>query len=189
MPFIDYLTLLLANMSAGLIVLALFFLRGYGTEKEKPWSAALGVVGLVAVIGGLHMALGWPITGAKWANVAYGESTVLLGAAFLGAALAVGRGWSLVPVTIYAAVAGGFAIMMGVYIAVMGLSNAPAMTAAGFILTGLAGPFSLCAVLVKSCRWPRIITAVLLLAAAALWLFTTGGSYWMHLQILSQKAA
>jgi len=76
-----------------------------------------------------------------------------------------------------------------VYIAVMGLSNAPAMTAAGFILTGLAGPFSLCAVLVKSCRWPRIITAVVLLAAAALWLFTTGGSYWMHLQVLSQKAA
>jgi putative membrane protein len=188
MPFIDYLTLLLANMGAGLVILGLYFLRGYGSENEKSWSPALGIVGLVAFIGGLHMALSWPITGAQWANVAYGEPSVFLGVAFLGAALAAGRGWSLVPVTVYAAVVGGFAILLGIAIAVMGLSNAPAMTAAGFILTGLAGPFSLCATLVKSCRWPRRITAGILFASAALWLFTAGGSYWMHMHLLSQKA-
>ena len=194
MPFIDYLTLLLANMGAGLAVLAFFFLRGYGTPNERPWSAALAMVGLVALAGGLYMALTWPIQGMmghdqRWANAAYGESSVLLGIVFLGAALAVGRGWSLVPVTIYAAIAGGIAILNGVYIYVLGLSAAPSMTAAGFILTGLAGPLSLWTTLAPGRKIPKVLVAVLLLAVAAFWLFTAGTSYWGHLGALSHKPA
>ncbi len=194
MPFIDYLTLLLANMGAGLVVLAFFFLRGYGTANERPWASGLAMAGLVAFAGGLYMVLTWPITEMKgndlrWADCAYGESTVLLGIAFLGAALTVSRGWSLVPVTIYATVAGGVAILLGVRIYDLGLSASPPMTAAGFILTGLAGPLSLWVTLARGRMLPKVLAAVVLLAAAGLWLFTAAMSYWGHLGALSHKAA
>jgi len=44
--FIDYLTLMLVNMAAGLIVLAFFLWRGLGSPGEKSWAAGFAVAGL-----------------------------------------------------------------------------------------------------------------------------------------------
>jgi len=140
---------------------------------------------------GFHMVFAWPIQKAgdhnlTWANAAFGETTAMLGILFLGAALAVSRGWSLAPVTIYAALAGAFAVLLGVRIMVLGLSNAPILTGVGFILTGLGGPLSLAAVLAPTMRAIRAFLAVALLAAAAIWILTAVLAYWGHLEMLSK---
>jgi putative membrane protein len=177
--FIDYLTLMLVNMAAGLLILAFFLWRGLGSPGEKSWAAGFAVAGLVALLTGLHMTFAWPITRAgdhnlTWTNPTYGEPSVLLGAAFLGAALVVARGWSLVPVAIYGLVAG------------LGLSAAPLLTGIGFIATGLGGPLVLAVVLATGQRWTRALAAVVLVAVAGLWLFTAAMGYWGHLAMLSQ---
>ena len=189
--FIDYLTLMLVNMAAGLLILAWFFVRGFGGPDEKSWSPAFAMTGLVALVGGFYMVLTWPITqfgehNLRWANAAYGETSVLLGILFLGAALSVSRNWSLLPVTIYACLAGAVAMYLGVCIYLRNLSNEPLLTATGFVLTGLAGPLSLAIILAparKSLRW---LTAACLVAACAIWLMTACLGYWGHLAMLSQ---
>ena len=188
--FVDYITALLVNMVGGLVVLAAFFWRGLGSPGERAWSAALAAVGLVAFALGLHLTVTWPIPNLPaqnltWANAAYGEMSVLLGVAFLAGALAVGKGWSLVPVTIYASIAGAVAIVLGVRIVHLGLSQLPLMTGIGFFLTGAAGPFALAIALAPKVRALRVLAALDLAAAAALWAVTAVMAYWVHLERLS----
>ena len=188
---LDYITLMLTNMAAGLLILAGYFLWGLGKPNEKSWAPGLAIVGLVAVVAGFYMTFAWPIPklekmNLQWANPAYGETTVMLGVLFLGAALAAARGWSLVPVTIYGAIAGLIAILLGVRIIDLGLSAKPLLTAVGFILTGLAGLVSLWVALKPQGRLPRVVAAVLLVPAAGLWLLTAALAYWGHLEALSK---
>ena len=189
--FIDYITLMLVNMAAGLVILAWFFLKGLGGPNERAWASGLAMVGLVALIAGFAMTFTWPIpklekVNLAWANAAYGETTVMLGILFLGAALAVARSWSLLPVTVYGCLAGIIGIVLGVRIGVLGLSQEPIMTAAGFVLTGLGGPLSLLVALAPERRRVRIITAIVLCIAAAIWLLTAILGYWAHLAMLSK---
>jgi putative membrane protein len=187
---LDYVPLMLVNMAAGLLILAGFFLWGLGKPGEKSWTAGLAIVGLVAVVAGFHMIFTYPLPktekfNAQWADAAYGETTVMLGVVFLGAALSAARGWSLVPVTIYGAIAGAMGVILGVRILDLGLSAAPTLTAIGFILTGLAGPASLWVALAPQQRLPKVVASVLLLPAAALWILTAAMAYWGHLKMLS----
>jgi putative membrane protein len=189
--FIDYITLLLVNMAAGLVILAVFLNRGLGSPNEKDWAPGLGIVGLVATLVGLHMALTWPIpqlpqVNLKFANPAFGETSVMLGVLFLGAALAVAKGWRLVPVGIYAAVAGAFAILIGMRIAILELTKYPIPTGIGFVFTGLAGIQTLLIVLRPGSRPLRIIAAFDLVVAAAIWSFVAGAGYWDHLEMWSK---
>jgi putative membrane protein len=189
--FIDYITLLLVNMGAGLVILAWFFLRGFGSPGAKAWAPAFAMVGLVAFLAGLHMVFAWPITkwgdkNLQWANPAYGETSVMLGVLFLGAALAVARQWSLLPVTIYSLIAGFIGIFLGVRILSLGLSSAPILTGINFILTGLAGPLSLAVTLAPERRALRTAAAAVLHVAAAIWLVIACLGYWAHLDMLSK---
>jgi putative membrane protein len=59
--FKDYLALMLVNMTGGLVVLALYSIRGAGKEDQRAWCPALAAPGLVALLTGLHMALTWPL--------------------------------------------------------------------------------------------------------------------------------
>ena len=83
--FIDYLTLMLVNMTIGLVVLAWFLLRGIQREDNKAWAAPFAGVGLIASVTGFTMTLTWPLPPAKLAvyNMAFGEMTVLFGVLFL----------------------------------------------------------------------------------------------------------
>lgn len=188
--FVDYVTLLLVNMAAGLVILALFFWKGLGSPGEKSWAASLAAVGLVAFTVGLHMTLTWPIpkleaANLRWANAAYGEMSVLLGVAFLVAALAVSKGWTLVPVTLYGCIAGAMAVLIGVRIMDLGLSAAPLMTGVGFILTGAAGALALGVALAPRVRLLRAVAAIDLLVSAGIWVLTAVMGYWMHLKMFS----
>lgn len=187
MHFHDYLTILLINMAAGMWVLAAFLLfRGEG-ENRKAWAPALAVPGIIALAMGLHMVYTWPIPKLEkanllWANIAFGEPTVLLGALFLAAAWAVAKGWKLWPIGIYSAVAGAIAIVMGAAFLQLNLTQQPAMTATGFILSGLAGLLAGPAISEMRARKPfAYAAAALLFLAGALWAFTGAMAYWMHL--------
>jgi len=189
--FIDFITLLLVNMAAGLLILTLFLLRGFGSPGEKAWAPALGMVGLVGSLAGGYMALTWPVRqmgeyNVTWANPAFGEMSVLLGVAFLGAAVAVAKEWTLMPVAIYGLVAGIVAMVLGVRIFGVGLSAKPLATAVGFLLTGLGGPLVLAVVLAPTKRFLRALASVCLIPAAGIWLLTAILGYWAHMEMFSK---
>lgn len=176
--FIDYLPLLLVNMSAALIMVAMYWLRGLDRDRRF-YASGFAATGLVAFIFGLHMCFTWPLPGSF--NVLFGEFTVILGTLLLGAALAVGKDWNMLAVGIYGFVGGAAAILAGARILNLGLTAAPAISATGFILTGLGGVLSLPIALRPSFKTLRVLGCLALLAAAALWLFTGAMGYWGHL--------
>jgi putative membrane protein len=179
--FIDYVTLLLTNMTAGLIVLAFFLWWGLGREDRSKWAPAFGISGLIAFIVGLAMTFTAPIP--KPYASAYGEMSVLLGVLFLGAAWALSRGWSLVPLGIYAFVPGLAAIVLGVRFIHLSLTPAPLLTGIGFIVTGSGGIFAGLVLSESRVVSLRIIGGVVMFLAAVIWVPTTYMGYWMHMQV------
>jgi len=188
--FVDYITVMLVNMVAGLTLLGLYFLVGLTRPTQKHWAAAMAMVGLVALATGLHMTLTWPMprlakVNLQWANIAFGEMSVLFGVLFLGAALAVAKGWSLIGVGVYAFFAGAAAIVVGLRVAQLGLTQRPELSAAGFILGGLGGVLA-CPIVALRHKALRAIGAIVLFVAAAVWALVGYGSYWMHLQSFAE---
>lgn len=183
----DYLTVMLLNMVAGLVLLGVYLVRSNPGTPSPAYSAGFLVVGLVALATGLHMTLTWPLPGrAMWANISFGEPTLMLGALFLGAALASMKGWSFVPLGIVSVVFGVVALTLGIVILALGLTKVPALAGAGFILTGLAGILLLPAVATagKTFKWT---SALGLFLAAAIWAFIGLGAYVSHIKGLIEK--
>jgi putative membrane protein len=185
--FIDYVTLLLTNMTAGLVVLAFFLWWGLGRENQSKWAPAFGIAGLVATVVGLAMCLTWPIP--KPYASAYGEMSVLFGVLFLGAAWALARGSSLVPLGIYAFVPGLAAIVIGVQFIRLSLTPAPLLAGAGFIVTGSGGIFAGLVLGEHRVVSLRIIGGIVMFIAALIWTPTTYMSYWIHMQASTTQKA
>lgn len=177
---IDYVTLLLTNMICGLLLLAAFLVWGLGHEKQTSWAPAFGITGLVATVAGLAMTFTWPIP--KPYAMAYGEMSVLLGVLFLGAAWALAVGYDLQPLGLYAFIPGAVAILLGIRIIHLSLTTAPVMSGIGFILTGLGGLGAGITLRKAQARGLRLAGAAVLLAAAAIWIFTAFMAYWMHMK-------
>jgi putative membrane protein len=181
MVFIDYVTLLLINMVAGYLLLAAYVWRGLDDPLNRRWAAGFAIVGLIALVFGAHMTVTWPLPGAY--NSAWGEMSVLYGAIFLGAALAIAEGWSLVSVAVFAFAAGGAAMLLGVRILDRGMTAQPTLSGIGFILSGLAGVMAAPTLLyLRSNRPYRMLAALVLLATAGIWALTAFGAYWTHME-------
>ena len=180
--FIDYLTLMLVNMSAALALLGFFLLLGVQGADARAWSAPFLITGLIAFVTGLHMILTWPLPGPY--NTLFGETTVLLGAILLGIALSVGMGRSLPPLAVFIVVASLVAILLGCRIINLSLTASPAMSGLGFILAGIGGLLTAGAFLCASSRSLKIVGASVLFVTAALWLFVGLSAYWAHAKSL-----
>lgn len=178
---IDYVSLLLINMVSALVVLAFFLWWGLGRDDAGRWAPAFGICGLVATIAGFAMTFTSPIP--KPFSMAYGEMSVLFGMLFLGAAWALTRGWSLLPLSIYAFFAGGAAILLGVRFIALSLTPMPLLPGTGFILTGLGGVGAGVVLWKHDVKALRLAGALVMLAAAAIWAFTTGMAYWTHMKV------
>jgi putative membrane protein len=177
--FIDYVTLLLLNMVAGHFLLAWYVAAGLDSPEEKHWGAAFGMVGLIALVFGGAMVLTWPLPG-PYGSI-FGEMSVLLGIIFLGAGLAIGKGWDLRPVALYAFFAGLAAMVLGVRILVLGLTKVPILTAVGFLASGFGGVMALPTLLLfKSNRLFRLAAAAVLVLAGLCWVATVFPAYWAH---------
>lgn len=180
--FVDYLTLIMVNLIAGTALLAYFVWTGL--KPNKGLVAGFGMVGLLGTVLGLHLTLNWPLPGSY--NIIFGESTVLFGVVFLGAALALAKEWDLYPVTLYAFFAGLYALIAGWQIMAQGLTKHPTMSGLGFILAGLGGLLSPFALKLKDNKTFRMIAVAVLVVVALLWAFTWYGSLTGHIGSFSK---
>jgi putative membrane protein len=179
---IDYLTLLLINMAAGLFLLGCFVWRDLDTPEDTGrWVPAFAISGLVAAIAGFAITFTWPLP--KPYSMAYGEMSVLFGVLLLGLALAISKRWELLPLSIYAVFAGAAAAVLGVRIIDLGLTNEPTLSGAGFILSGICGIFSPLVVWQNDKKGLRIIGSLVLFAASAIWALTGYLGYWVHMVV------
>ena len=183
--FIDYLTLIMINLVAGTVLLAYYLWKGMDEADQRPYAAAFFVTGLLGVITGLQLSFTWPLPGSF--NVGYGDAATLFGFVFLGTAIALWQGWSLVPIALYSFFAGVDAIIVGLRLYSLNLGKEPLIAAIGFVLAGLGGvgafPFLQWFKGNKTVRWLGI--AVLLLAAA-IWAVTFYSSLWGHMESFSK---
>lgn len=184
--FIDFLTLMLINMAAGLVLLAWYVAKGLDDTDQPKWAPAFGTVGAIALLNGFRIAWLWPLPGSY--NVAFGDTSVLFGALFVGAAVSVARSLDLKPLAVYAFFSGLASILVGVRILDLHMTAFPAVSGAGFIMTGLAGVFVGPALWLRSNRVLRTAGVLVLLAAAAIWAFNGFGGYWAHLAMFSKWA-
>jgi putative membrane protein len=176
--FIDYVTLLLVNMAAGLLVLAGFVFVSAGKGDCKKWCPPFAATGLIALLGGVHMTLTWPLPGSY--NILFGEMSVLLGAVFLGMALATSREWGLLPIGLYAVLPGAVAVLLGIRVIDLGMTKSPILAGCGFMLSGLSGVLLLPVVWLKNSRVVRSLASLVILAAAVIWVLVGFGAYWGH---------
>ncbi|MBG1258562.1 DUF981 family protein [Nostoc commune] len=178
--FIDYITLMLINMVAGLFLLADYVYRGIDSSNQRQWIPGFGITGAIALTTGLHMSFTWPVIGSF--NIAFGETSVLFGILFIAAAIALAQGWDLFTIAIYGFFAGLVAIVVGIRIINLNMTKQPLLSGIGFILTGLGGIFAAPTLHWKTNRtWRRIGVAVLIVAAL-IWALTGYLSYWNHLE-------
>jgi len=123
MMFVDFLALLLVNMVAGFVLLAVYVFKGLDDQEQRHWAPGLAICGGIALVFGAYITACWPLPGSY--NVAYGEMSVLFGAIFLATAVAMLAGWQLTSVAGYAFFAGLAAVVVGVRILNLGLTQAP----------------------------------------------------------------
>ncbi len=179
---IDYLTLMLINMSAGLFLLGCFIWRDLDTPEDiGHWVPAFAVCGLIAAITGFAITFTWPLPQPY--NSAFGETSVLLGMLLLGLALALAKRWSLFPLAIYAVFAGIVGLVLGVRIIHLGLTASPILSGIGFILSGACGVLSPLVVWQRQRKDLRILGTIGLFAASAIWALTGYMAYWMHMAV------
>lgn len=180
MPWNDYITLMLINTSASLLLIAAFFKWGLTSPRSEIYSPGFLIVGIISFATGLHMTLTWPIPAPfAFANVAFGEMSLMLGAIMLGLCLAVGKRWPLHSVAVVSVLTGLASIVIGLRIANLGLTQGPAFTATGFILTGTL-PLLAVPTVANPTRVLRGLMVILSLLAAGMWAFTGLMGYWGH---------
>jgi len=178
--FINYITLMLINMVAGLVLLATFVYEGLGGANQKRWIPGFGMTGAIALATGLPMIWTWPVSGSF--NIAFGELTVMFGILFIATSLTLALNWDLITIAIYGFFAGLTAIVVGIRIVNLGLTRSPLAAGMGFILTGLGGVLASPTLLyLKANRYWRMLGAAVLIIAALIWAYTGYMAYWGHL--------
>jgi putative membrane protein len=183
--FIDYLTIMLLNLVAGLFLLALFVFR-YIDKDQKVMTPGFLITGLIGTVTGFVMIFTWPLPGSN--NIAFGEMGLLFGVLFLAAGVATMKGWDLLTVTIYAAFAGLAAIVVGVSLIGFQMTKSPLLAGIGYIAAGAGAILTFPVYLLKKNMPLRVITAVILLIAVAVWALTAYGAYHDHLEAFSKWA-
>jgi putative membrane protein len=138
--FIDYLTLMLINLAAGLAMLAAYVYLGLGGSNQRRWISGFGVVGAIALVTGLHMTFTWRIPVSF--NIAFGETTALFGFLFVATSLTLAMGWELLTLGIYGFFAGLVPLVIGFRFINLGLTPIAVPAGIGFILVGLGVIFA-----------------------------------------------
>ena len=177
--FINYVTLMLINLAAGLALLAAYVYFGLDAENQKRWIPGFGVSGAIALVTGLHMTFTWPIIGSF--NIAYGETSVLFGILLVGTSLSLAMNWELLTLGIYGFFAGLVSLLIGFRIINLGLTTMPLLVGIGFILVGLGGIFAAPTLYLKAPRLLRTIGGIALMVAALIFAFIGLSAYWTHL--------
>jgi len=177
--FINYITLMLTNLIAGLVLLAAYIYWGLDDERPSRWIPGFGVVGAIALITGSHMTLTWPIIGSY--NIAYGETSILYGVLFMGTSVALAQKWELISLAIYGFFAGAYSLIAGLRIINLGLTLLPFVSGMGFILVGLGGICAAPMLHFSKFRLFRLVGAGLLIVAALIFTWINVFALWGHM--------
>jgi putative membrane protein len=100
---------------------------------------------------------------------------------FLAAAWCLAKDWDLSPIGIYAFFAGWVAVVIGIRIIQLGLTQEPILSGTGFILTGLGGVLAGFILSHRRNIVLRRVGAAVLTVAALIWALTGYMAYWGHL--------
>lgn len=177
--FIDYLSALLINLVATFVLLSLYVYLGLDDPNQRRWVPGFAVTGFISLSSGLHMLWNWPLPSSY--NIAFGGPSVLLGIVLLGAALALALSWDLMTLGVYGVFIGAMAIVIGIRIIVLGMTQVPALSGVGFILSGVAGLLAVPTLFLRGSRAFRFLVALVPLAAAVIWAIIGYGAVWEHL--------
>lgn len=183
--FVDYLTVMLVNMVAGLVIMALFVYRYIDSDRKKTAPGFL-MTGSLALVTGLHMILTWPLPSSY--NIAFGEMAVLFGILFLFVGICSLAGWDLMTLAIFALFAGAASIVIGFRILNLKMTSAPLLAWGGFVLTGLMAVSSLPVYYLRKYKLVRALAAIGLLGAALIWASIGFLAYWGHLESFAKWA-
>jgi putative membrane protein len=178
--YIDFLTLMLVNMVAGLVLLAAWIFLDAGTPRERRWVPGLIMAGFLALATGLYMIFTWPLPGAY--NILFGEMSVFFGVLLLGLALVLALGMDLLPVAIYAEFVGLAALLIGIQVLHLGLTKNPPLTGVGFIWMGIIGLGAVPMLRMRGLPAFRVFGALGLLIGAVIWGVTGYLAYWGHVE-------
>jgi putative membrane protein len=181
--FIDYLTLMLINLAAGLFIMAVFVVWFLNGDRKKVVPGLL-VTGFVSFVTGLHETLTWPIIGSY--NIPFGEMSVFFGVLFFAVGIAILKDWDFLSLGIYAVFAGAASIVLGIRIFALKMTTEPLLSMAGFVLTGLLGVLALPAYVLRKSVVVRILAALGLVGASAIWAILGYLAYWAHLANFSK---
>lgn len=177
--FIDYLTIIMINLVAGTALLAYYLYKGFDAEDQRPFASGFGIVGLLGVILGLVLTFTWPLPGSY--NIGYGEATTLFGGVFLATAFTLYHRWDLKPVALFAFFAGVYAVIVGIRIISLGLTQEPILSGVGFIMAGLGGVLAFPTFGLLKNKTFRLLAVAVLAITALLWAVTFYTSLWQHL--------
>lgn len=176
--FIDYLTLMLINLTGGLFVLAGYIYFDLEGDRARRWVPGMLMSGGLALGAGIHMVLTWPLPGSF--NILFGEMSVFFGVLLLGLAFVVWHGLELTAVATYATFVGAASILIGVQVLNLGLTKSPALSGAGFIWIGIVGLFAVPMLAFKANPAFRTLATAGLVLAGVLWGMTGYNAYWGH---------
>jgi len=177
--FVNCITLMLANLIAGLVLLAAYVYWGLDEERPSRWIPGFGVVGAIALVTGTHMTLTWPVIGSY--NIAYGETSMLYGILFVGTAIALSQRWDLLTLAIYGFFAGVHATVIGFRIINLGLTLVPFVSGVGFILAGLGGICASPMLYFSESKPFRLVGTLLLVIAALIFAWINVLAIWGHM--------
>ena len=178
---VDYVTLMLINMTAAFALLGCYVWQGLDTEYRQNWAPVFAICGFVAAVCGFVMIFTWPLPQPY--NIAFGEMSVLFGILLLGTALTLGKGWELMPLAIFGVFAGAAALLIGTRIIELGLTKNPILSGIGFILSGSAGIFAPIVVWQEEQKGLRVVTALALFAISGIWAWIGYLAYWSHMVV------
>ncbi|MBM7559236.1 DUF981 family protein [Marinitoga litoralis] len=176
--FIDYLTLFMADIVAGIGLLLYFLIYGLEKDDISPYAPAFFGVGLLGLLAGIHMVYTWPLPGVH--NIVFGEPMVLFGIVFIAAAFAAYKNYDLMPVTIVAAFAGIYAIILSYAIFKYGITKHPNISALSYFGAGLTGLLSPFVWKFRNNKLVKTLGIILLALTLLAWLSTMWGSLTGH---------
>jgi putative membrane protein len=177
--YVNYITLMLINLSAGMFLTAWFLLRGLDRAEARNWAPGFALVGILGLITGLHMTLTWPVPGSY--NIAFGEMAVLFAVLMLALAGALTWSWSLVPIGVYAFLAGLAAVIVGIRIMHLGMTLQPVVGGLGFIISGGVGVLAVPLHVLRGLPWLRGLALIFAVLAGIVWGVLAYMAYWGHL--------
>jgi putative membrane protein len=182
--FVDFTGVMLVGIATGFVILAHYLYRNPEPEQRQPWAAGFFAAGLLGVLTSLPMILSWPLPGSY--NIAFGEPALFLSIAFLAAAITLALKWEPLIPALYGFFGGIIAVVVGLRMMTLGMTNEPVMTGIGYLAAGLGGMATLPAINWRSIRWLALAAAVLLGIAALVFLITGYLAFWSHLSDFAQ---